>query len=215
MSKIIIVDDDAIVRESLAQVLIAKNYDVLGSGKNKDEAVSLYLEHKPDLVLMDIRMAGGSGLDATREILSEDKSAKILLLTTFHDKEYIDEAIGLGCKGYILKENISSLSSSIEAVLSGKIVFDSKIMETVISERSQDNGKDENKLEKKLASLEDLSEKQKEVLKLVADGMNNKEIAERLFLSEGTVRNYISDMLSKLNLRDRTQLAVYYYKDLT
>ncbi len=207
MSKIIIVDDDAIVRESLKQVLIAKNYDVLDSCKSADEAMKSYFKYKPDLVLMDIRMAGGSGLDATREILSRDKDAKILLLTTFHDKEYIDEAISLGCKGYILKENIASISSSMDAVLNGKIVFDSKIIEAIADINAKHS-------EENYELIEDFSEREKSILKLIADGLNNKEIAEELFLSEGTVRNYISNMLLKLDLRDRTQLAVFYYKEI-
>ncbi len=205
--RVIIVDDDAIVRESLKQVLMAKNYEVIDVCKNKEEAVQFYFTYSPDLVLMDIRMAGGSGLDATREILSKDADATILLLTTFQDKEYIDEALALGCKGYILKENISSISSAIEAVLSGKIVFDSKIIENLTKSANT-------KEEKMLDSLNDFSHREKAVLQLLADGMNNKEIAAELFLSEGTVRNYISTMLSKLNLRDRTQLAIYYHKEL-
>ncbi len=207
MRKLIIVDDDAIVRNSLKQVLIAKDYDVIAVCKNKAEAVESYFNNKPDLVLMDIRMAGGSGLDATREILAKDSEAKILLLTTFHDKAYIDEALVLGCKGYILKENISSIASAIEAVLGGKIVFDSKVIENITKASTL---KEKNLLD----TLQDFSDREKAVLQLVADGMNNKEIAEKLFLSEGTVRNYISTMLSKLDLRDRTQLAVYYHKEL-
>ncbi len=207
MKKIIIVDDDAIVRESLIRVLVEKNYQIIDACKNAEEAVQSYFKYSPDLVLMDIRMSGGSGLEASREILSRDKEAKILLLTTFHDKEYIDQAIKLGCGGYILKENISSLSSAIEAVLDNKIVFDSKIIEnmTFFTEKEiVDN----------IKRVDDLSERENEVLKLISDGLSNKEIAEKLFLSEGTVRNYISTMLSKLELRDRTQLAIFYYKSL-
>ncbi len=209
-SRIVLVDDDPIVRDALRQVLLAKNYDVVAVGINKDEAVALYGEHKPDVMLMDIRMEGGTGLDAAKEILEKDSAANILLLTTFHDKEYIDESIKLGCKGYILKENIMAIDSSIDAVLSGKIVFDSKILETIAS-----GGLGSVKLESSAGDeefLKELSESEQAVLNLVAEGMNNKEIADYLCLSEGTVRNYISSMLSKLELRDRTQLAVYYLK---
>ncbi len=203
MKNLIIIDDDAIVRESLKQILTTKGYHVSGLGRNANEAINLYIDKKPDLILMDIRMAEGSGIDAGREILKRDKSAKILLLTTFNDKEYINEAIMLGFKGYILKENISTISSSIEAALNGKIVFDSKIMETLSATTSQDTN-----THKELA--ETLSDRELSVLKLVAKGMNNKEIASELYLSEGTVRNYISQLLNKLDLRDRTQLAIYY-----
>ncbi len=205
MKTIIIVDDDAIVRESLKMILESKHYKVLASASTADEAVNLYFKQKPDIVLMDIRMSGSTGLDASKKILSKDKYAKILLLTTFHDKEYIDEAIALGCRGYILKENISSINATIEAVLNGNIVFDSKIVSTIGSTKKSSDSID-------LSEIKELSDKEKSILELVANGKNNKEIASELYLSEGTVRNYISLMLSKLELRDRTQLAVYYYK---
>ncbi len=206
MKTIIIIDDDAIVRESLHQILENKGYEVIGTGKSADDAIRLYAETKPDLVLMDIRMTGKNGIEASQEILHSDSSAKILLLTTFHDKEYIDKAIDIGCKGYILKENIMSITASIEAVLNGKIVFDSKIIEVLSSSKPS-----KEIINRELES--ELSDRELSILSLVANGMNNKEISAQLFLSEGTVRNYISQMLSKLGLRDRTQLAIYYYKN--
>ncbi len=202
MHTIITIDDDAIVRQSLETILTAQHLKVLASGASASEAVSLYRQYNPDILLLDIRLGDSTGIDAAGTILSEFNEAKILLLTTFHDKEYIDAAIKLGVKGYILKENISSISSAIDAVLSENIVFDSKI----ISELST------NSVANKSVDISELSERENEVLQLIAEGKNNKEIAQEMFLSEGTVRNYISIMLSKLELRDRTQLAVYYYK---
>ncbi len=209
MNKIIIVDDDKIVRDSLEFVLKGQSYDVVASGKNAADAVSLYFNHKPDLMLMDIRMGESTGLDASKEILAKDSSAKILLLTTFHDKEYIDEAMKLGCKGYILKENISGIASAIDSILNDRVVYDSNVIESIISNKEGSTSINILKNEK----LSELSTRELEILTLVADGLNNKEIANGLFLSEGTVRNYISTMLSKLELRDRTQLAIYYYKN--
>lgn len=219
MKTVILIDDDAIVRASLKTILINKGYDVIATGKNADEGISLYLEHRPDIILMDIRMSASdenstnsTGLDATREILRQDKNAKILLVTTFHDKQYIDEALSLGCKGYILKENISGISSAIEAILSDKIVYDSKVMETLIQNQVKINTAEEIQETKTKQVPADFSEREISILELVAKGLNNKEIADTLYLSEGTVRNYISSMLSKLELRDRTQLAIFYYQ---
>lgn len=196
--RIIVIDDDPLVRESLKIILQAKGMEVLAIGDNGETAFLLYEQFKPDIMLMDIRMEQVNGLEATRNILSRYPQAKILLITTFQDEEYIHEAIGLGCRGYILKQNIEGIIPAIEAVASEQLVFDSKIVKQLSSNH------------KKYLS-DDLSPREKDILLLVASGYNNKEIADKLFLSEGTIRNYISAMLEKLGLRDRTQLAIYYY----
>lgn len=196
---IIIVDDDHLVVNSLKTIVESSGINVLGLGYSGAEAIDLFLKHKPDIILMDIRMKDMTGIEATREILKLDSSAKILLITTFQDDEYIREALSLGCKGYILKQNIDSIIPSINAVYSGNMVFDSKIVSSIKAYREKD--------------IEgELSDREMEILRLVANGLNNKEIASSLYLSEGTIRNYISTMLDKLGLRDRTQLAIYYYK---
>ncbi|HEY8363301.1 MAG TPA: response regulator transcription factor [Tissierellaceae bacterium] len=197
--KIIIVDDDPLVVNSLKTIVSASGIEVIAVGYNGIEAVELYKKHKPDLILMDIRMEKMNGIEATKEIIEFDPNAKILLITTFQDDEYILSAINLGCKGYILKQNIQGIIPAINAVYSGNLVFDSKIISS-IQKPSRKNFHGE------------LTEREIDILLLVAEGLNNKEIAERLYLSEGTVRNYISNMLEKLGLRDRTQLAIYYYK---
>lgn len=197
--KVIIVDDDYLVVQSLKTIVIANGIEVLAVGHDGIEAVKLYNEHKPDLILMDIRMEKMNGIDATKEILEIDPSAKILLITTFQDDEYISQALSLGCKGYILKQNIQGIIPAINAVYSGNHVFDSKIVSNI------------QKHSKRNINV-DLTDREFDILLLVAEGLNNKEIADKLFLSEGTVRNYISNMLEKLSLRDRTQLAIYYYK---
>jgi len=196
---IIIIDDDPLVVESLKTIVSANGINVKAVGYSGEDAIYLYEKHKPDLVLMDIRMENLSGIDAAKSILKMDNEAKILLITTFQDQEYIAQALSIGCKGYILKHNIKGIIPAINAVYAGNIVFDSKIVSGI------------RKYAEKEVKL-NLSDREYDILLLVAEGLNNKEIAEKLYLSEGTVRNYISNMLEKLGLRDRTQLAIYYYK---
>ena len=203
--KIIIADDDKLVCSALNIILSTnENIEILATGNNGHEAVSLYQKHHPDLILMDIRMGEFTGLDAAEEIFQFDKNAKILFLTTFADEEYIARALKLGAKGYLLKQNFDSIVPSINAVMNGQRVFGDEIINKI---QSVYHGKTPD------FSKYDLSEREAEVITKIADGLSNKEIAEMLFLSEGTVRNYISVILEKLNLRDRTQIAIFYYKN--
>ncbi|MBE6014381.1 MAG: response regulator transcription factor [Lachnospiraceae bacterium] len=205
--RIVIVDDDSLVGLSLKTILEATSgYEVVALGKDGTEAIELYDKHGPDILLMDIQMKEMNGLDAASVILKNHPDARILLLTTFSDDEYIVKALRIGAKGYILKQNFDSILPAISAVCNGQTVFGDEIMNKIpsliSSEATTTSYKDF-----------DLSEKEFNIIKLVADGLNNKEIAESLFLGEGTVRNYISTILEKLDLRDRTQLAVFYYKN--
>lgn len=199
--RILIIDDDSLVRESLKTIIQAGGIEVAGMGASGLDLLPLYRQHRPDLVLMDIRMEGMNGLEAARLLLAEDAAAKILLLTTFKDQAYISEALALGCRGYLLKQNFASILPSLKAVSAGSFVFDSEVIErfSAVPEAAPDDR---------------LSERENALAALVAEGLNNKEIAQEMNLSEGTVRNYLSDILEKLDLRDRTQLAVYYYKRL-
>ncbi len=203
--RIAIVDDDSLVGLSLKTILEAKGCEVVALGKDGHEAIELYDKHFPDVLLMDIQMQGMNGLDAAGVILKNHPEARILLLTTFSDDEYIVKALKLGAKGYILKQNFDSIYPAITAVVNGQTVFGDEIMNKIPTLMSADADS---------ASYEKMgiSEKEFNIIRLVADGLNNKEIAEKLFLGEGTVRNYISTILEKLDLRDRTQLAVFYYK---
>ena len=203
---IILVDDDPFVALSLKTILEAKeNITVLEIGKNGQEAIALYNQHKPDILLMDIRMEQMDGLEASDKILSQNPDAKILLLTTFADDEYILKAIQLGAKGYILKQEIESIAPALYAVENGQTVFGGEIMNRIPNIMTSSNHLDPAQF--------DLTDKEFSIIELVAEGLNNKEIASQLYLSEGTVRNYISTILLKLNLRDRTQLACFYYKN--
>lgn len=206
---IVIVDDDSLVSLSLKTILEATtDIKVLAVGSNGEEAISLYKEHRPDILLMDIRMDKMTGLEAGREIMSQFPDARILLLTTFSDDEYIVKAISIGAKGYILKQDFESIAPALSAVYNGQTVFGDKIMNKLPSLMGKDASQ--------AVSYQDygLTEKEYEIIKLVSEGLNNKEIAEKEFLGEGTIRNYISNILEKLELRDRTQLACFYYNNL-
>lgn len=202
-----IVDDDKLVAISLKTILEADEaLEVLAIGSNGAEGIALYREYQPDVLLMDIRMEIMSGLEAAEEILREFPDAKILFLTTFSDDEYIVRALSIGAKGYILKQDFEGIVPALKAVYGGQSVFGGEIVGKIpVLMQTQ---------EKFDYSRYDISEKEQGIIMLVAEGLSNKEIAERLFLSEGTVRNYISVVLEKLALRDRTQLAVFYYKNL-
>lgn len=205
--KIIIVDDDQLVSLSLKTILEATGeIQVIAQGNNGKDAVKLYRDYEPDILLMDIRMEEMNGLEAATTIMNEFPNAKILLLTTFSDDEYIVKAIRIGAKGYILKQDFESIAPAITAVFNGQTVFGNEVMNKIPSLM--------NKNATIHYEISELSEKDWEIIRHVADGLNNKEIAEKLFLSEGTIRNYISNILEKLELRDRTQLACFYYKQL-
>lgn len=204
---IIIVDDDSLVSLSLKTILEASGeITVLELGKNGKEAVDLYDLYHPDVLLMDIRMDTMTGLEAAELILKKYPDAKILFLTTFSDDEYIVRALHLGAKGYILKQDFESLLPALKSVFNGQSVFGSEIIGKLPSFLSSNNRFDYNSM--------GITEKELDIIELVADGCSNREIASQLFLSEGTVRNYLSIILEKLELRDRTQLAVFYYKNL-
>lgn len=204
--RVLIVDDDTLVAMSLQTILNADaDVTVVAIGNSGSAAIALYEEYKPDILLMDIRMSGISGLEAGEQILSRDRQAKILYLTTFMDDEYIVKALAIGAKGYILKQDFEGIVPALKAVYGGQNVFGQDIVEKLPELIGQ----------KRDFHYEqyDISEKEFEIIEEVAKGYSNKEIAARLYLSEGTVRNYISSILEKLSLRDRTQLACFYYQN--
>lgn len=203
---VVVVDDDKLVGASLKTILEASGeVNVMGVGSSGQEAIGLYERHKPDILLMDIRMTGMSGLDAAEKILSSEPTARILFLTTFSDDEYIIRALKMGARGYLLKQNYESILPSLKAVYNGQSVFGDDIVSRIPTVLQKSRKPDFTRY--------GINEKEAEIIALVADGMNNKEIAAALYLSEGTVRNYLSVILEKLQLRDRTQLAVFYYKN--
>ena len=204
--KIIIIDDDPFVCMSLQTILSAQDdIEVLATGASGDDAIRLYRDCAPDILLMDIQMQPISGLAAGEQILQEDPSARILYLTTFSDSEYIAQALKIGARGYLIKQDIAGIAPALRAVQSGQTVFGGEVISKIQSLTPEQPTLSPESL--------GLSERELQVLQLVADGQSNREIAQSLYLSEGTVRNYISTLLDKLQLRDRTQLAVYYYKN--
>lgn len=204
---IVIVDDDPFVPMSLKTILEASGeIQVLDMGKNGKEAVCLYETHRPEVLLMDIRMDEMTGLEAAEIILKKDPDAKILFLTTFLDDEYIVQSLLLGAKGYILKQDFESLLPSLKAVAKGQNVFGSEIATRLPDFLASSNQTSYD------YQAKGITEKELEIIHLIAEGCSNREIAGQLYLSEGTVRNYLSSILEKLELRDRTQLAVFYYQ---
>ena len=223
--RVLIVDDDELIVMSL-EMIVGSNpgFEVIGKGYGGQEAIKLYDELKPDILMMDIRMPDLNGTEAAGKILEKHPDAKILFLTTFSDEEYIVKALSLGIKGYLLKQDYKSVPQSLQSVMSGQIVFGGDVVEklpTIMSKAatneasSKDQPGEDSKSglsEDKVNFLKerDINDKEYELIQLVAKGYTNKEISETIFLSEGTVKNYISNILDKLELRDRTALAIWY-----
>ena len=202
---IVIVDDDCLVVQALKTILEAGGeVHVTATGENGEEACKLYREWNPDVLLMDIRMKNMNGLEAATEILYAYPEANILLLTTFLDDEYIVKALRIGAKGYLLKQDYASILPALRAVCSGQTVFGVEIVSKIPDLIRNEDGFD--------YAAHGINEREKEIIRLIAGGNSNKEIAAELYLSEGTVRNYLSSILDKLQLRDRTQLAIFYYQ---
>ncbi|WP_419727098.1 response regulator [Terrisporobacter petrolearius] len=205
--RVLVIDDDKLVCVSLKTILEVENdIEVVATCCNGHEAIELYHKLNPDILLMDIRMDGLTGLEAAQTILREDGNAKILFLTTFSDNEYIIRALNIGAKGYIIKQNFECIVPSLKAVHAGQNVFGDDIISKIPSLLDNSNSTDFSEF--------GITQKELEVITLIAEGLSNKEIANILFLSEGTVRNTLSNILQKLNLRDRTQVAIFYYKNL-
>ncbi|MDP4178661.1 MAG: response regulator transcription factor [Bacillota bacterium] len=203
--KVVVVDDDKLVSVSLKTILESdKDITVAATGNNGKEAINLYNDFKPDILLMDIRMQVMTGLEAGEEILKKDKNAKILFLTTFSDDEYIIKALRIGAKGYIIKQNFECIVPSLKAVYMGQSVFGEDIVSKIPNLINVNNDYD--------LSSYGITTKEMDIITMVAEGLSNKEISNKLYLSEGTIRNSLSSILEKLELRDRTQLAIFYYK---
>lgn len=205
MINVIIADDIQILRAGLKAVLSHDNdIKVAGEASNGKEAYELCVRLRPDVVLMDMRMPDYDGGYGTRKIKDNFPNIKVLVLTTFDDKETVDKAISSGADGYILKEmDNDKIINSIKVVAGGINVFCDNVFQSIKKEVvvQQD------------AKNYDLTEREINFLKLICDGCDNKEIAAELYLAEGTVRNGISRLLEKLKLKDRTQLAVFAIKN--
>lgn len=205
--KVLIVDDEALIKDSLKIILsLEEDIEVIGTANNGQEAIEMCREQNIDIVLLDIRMPIMDGVLATKYIKEINKNIKIIILTTFKDDEYIEQAMKYGAAGYILKnQSTDSIINAIRIVYNGNAVFNDEVLKSISSMLKKEKKKSIEEL--------NLTEREFEILKLIGEGMSNKEIASKLFLSEGTVRNYVTELLNKLNLRDRTQLAIFYLKE--
>jgi len=208
MLKILLVDDHEVVRLGLKSLL--SNYpkfEVVAEASNADEAIRLAEEYKPDVVVMDIRLPGKSGIDATREITSAYDKTKVIMLTTFADDELLFDAISAGASGYVLKQiDSGELINALERIGRGESLLDPAVTQQVFKRMRESTRKAETE------AFSPLTEQELRVLTLVAQGKRNKEIAAEVFLSEKTVRNYVSSILSKLGLATRAEAAAYAVK---
>jgi DNA-binding NarL/FixJ family response regulator len=206
--RVIVVDDDAIVVRSLATILSAEpDIEVSGTGTSGEEAASLFSACKPDVVLMDIQMPGGDGLSAAEKILAADPAARVVFLTTFSDDDYIVRALRLGARGYLIKQDVATIALALRSVMAGQSVLEGEVLA-----RATALSVDGARPRREEPEMRGLTEREREVVRAIADGMSNAEVAAALYMSEGTVRNHISAILAKLGLRNRTQIAVYYYR---
>ncbi len=214
-TRTLIVDDDPFVRASLATILGAEaDIEVCGEGGNGREAAALYGELVPDILLMDIQMPECSGLEAAEGILRQHVRARIVFLTTFSDDEYIVAALRLGARGYLIKQEVANIAPAIRAVMAGQMVLGGEVLEKVDTLMQAGSGGAAGREALRAAQFAGLTDREFEIIELIAQGLDNKEIAAQEFMGEGTVRNHVSTILQKLQLKNRTQLAVYYYRTL-
>lgn len=205
--RIMIADDQRLMRDGLRLLLeLEEGLLVVGEAADGREAVELYQSLNPDVVLMDIRMPHMTGVEATKEILTRDPQARIIILTTFDDENFIWQGLQAGALGYMLKDlSGAELAQAIRTVMAGGSLLDPTVTRKLLNQFSQ---RGIAKPKAFSAAAESLSVREVEILKLVAEGLSNPAIGRQLHLAEGTVKNYVSGILQKLNVRDRTQAAV-------
>jgi DNA-binding NarL/FixJ family response regulator len=209
--KIIIIDDEKLIRQGLKIILgTYPDIEVIGEGENGEEALKLCRQKSVDLVLMDIRMPLCDGVIGTKLIKDNFKATKVLILTTFRDDEYIHDALNYGASGYLLKDSdYDVIYEGIKAAFKGNIVVHPDIATNIVSNYRSEEKDDYSKV---IAEYE-LTEKEISIIREIANGLTNKEIGEKLYLTEGTIKNNISVILSKLSLRDRTQIVIFAFKN--
>ena len=209
--RVVVIDDDAIVCRALETLLGEQpDVEVVATGTDGNAAVRLFSQHVPDVLLMDIQMPQRDGLTAAEEIIATHPDARIVFLTTFADDDYIVRALRLGARGYLIKQDVSAIAPALRLVVAGQCVLEGEVLERAavlgMGQQKQIGSREER-------ALACLTEREREVVRCVADGLDNSDTAAELCMSEGTVRNHISSILTKLDLRNRTQIAVYYYRN--
>jgi DNA-binding NarL/FixJ family response regulator len=208
--KIIIVDDEKLIREGLKIILSSyEDLEVLNICEDGREAYEYCLNNEVDVVLMDIRMGEYDGVMGTKLIKEKMDKVKVLMLTTFQDSQYIQDALKYGASGYLLKDSSYDLiHGGIRAVYEGNIVVHPDIAaKLIVKDKSKEKDLDE------IKENTDLTDRELLIIKEIANGFSNKEIGEKMFLTEGTIKNNITNILSKLRLRDRTQIAIFAFKN--
>ena len=214
MTRVAIVDDDPIVCSSLSTILKATGTAAIAwTACDGEIAVDRYEADNPDVLLIDVQMPVMDGLTASRKIIDAHPNAKILILTTFADESYIAKALEIGTKGYLIKQDVSSVIPAVQSVMAGQVVMGAQVLQKLHVGNTSPAWNDVSQAHKSEVAqfqgrLTNLTERERDVLQLVAEGYDNREIAAKLFLSEGTVRNRISDILAKTNITNRTKLAV-------
>ncbi|MCR4845874.1 MAG: response regulator transcription factor [Eubacterium sp.] len=209
--KVIIADDSDFVRDGMKIILdVDDEFEVLGSAANGKEAIEIAEKTKPDVFLMDIQMPEMDGIEATKYIVENDLG-KVLILTTFDDDDLVKQALQNGAKGYLIKNHTPDhLKQMIKSVYFGTGVMEESILESLTNSSGSPGGEGAGAAGEGAFDPSPYSERELDIIKAVAEGLSNKEIAAKLFISEGTVKNYITNILSKENLSHRTALAVYY-----
>ncbi|MBE8953224.1 MAG: response regulator transcription factor [Quinella sp. 1Q7] len=210
MIKILIADDQELIRESLKIVLdMNADMEVVGTAEDGGKVLELLKKNLPDVILMDIRMPELDGVQCTKTVKEKFPAVKIIILTTFDDDEYVYYALKYGASGYLLKGcSVQELTAAIHTVMNGGSILNQGVITKVVklfSQLAQTNIA----MEVDEKNIAELTRTERNITSLVGRGLSNKEIAEKLFLSEGTIRNSLSSALSKLHLRDRTQLAIW------
>ena len=202
--RVVLIDDQTLVREGIKGLLsLSDTVEVVAEGADGAEAVELVRSHDPDVVLMDMRMPRVSGADATRSLKAEGLDVPVVILTTFDDHEQVLDGIRAGAKGYLLKDvSLESLIDAISSVASGETMIQPAITETLLRGLSDTASAPEDE------SIEPLTPRETEVIRLMAGGYSNREIANALHKSEGTIKNHVSNILAKLGVRDRTRAVL-------
>ena len=210
MINIIIADDQKLVREGIRMLLsLYTEVKIIGEATNGIELLNLMKNELPDVVLMDVRMPLMNGIECTKIIKNLYKTVKIIILTSFNNDEYIFDSINSGADGYLLKDAGSDyIFNAIKSVYNGEMFLDPKVTLKVVNAFKSINSSTSTPLQDIINDFNLLTPREKEVATLVAEGKNNKEICKTLFLTEGTVKNYVTKILDKLNLNSRTELAV-------
>ncbi|NPA26541.1 MAG: response regulator transcription factor [Chloroflexi bacterium] len=225
--RVLIADDHGVVREGLRMLLEQAGFDVVALAATGNEAVRLALEHKPDVVLLDIRMPDGDGLQALAQIKAQLPNTAVLILTTYDNPTYLAQAVNLGAAGFLTKDtDPQNIPLAVRAVVSGEALVDLQVLQRVLnnlragrdpldtgilSEPEPESGRGA-ETQKSGPLPEDLTDQEVRVLRLIAQGMSNQEIADRLHISLNTVKTHIKHIFSKLGVSDRTQAAVWAWR---